>query len=165
MESRPLVGLVAVDLPDTEEVDGCRVRVVGIGGGPMDVRVLDAPGRVVFVPAAEVRVFDGVVVRDGAPLEVADPSCFVGDLVGDLSIPEDGRDPLGPGLGLGAFRLILLVNPESVAARPVPGLKLLGRLGLRAAGFAVAGAWAMMANVVGRTNMPWPIPQSKYRSP
>lgn len=84
MDSLPLVGLVVVGLADAEDVEGCRARVVGIGGGPMDVRELPAPGRV-FAPTADVRVLEGVVVRDGAVLDVADPSCFVGDLVGDCA--------------------------------------------------------------------------------
>lgn len=31
----------------------------------------------------ETRAFDGVPVREGAALDTAVPSCFVGDLVGD----------------------------------------------------------------------------------
>jgi len=125
----------------------------------MDVRDGPTPGRA-LAPVAGVRVVEGVLVRDGAVLEAVDPSCFVGDLVGDLSV-LDGRDALGPGLGLGALRLILFVNPASLTVRPEPGLKLLGRLGLRAGFGAAAGAWAVMTNVVGRTNMPCPMSQSK----
>jgi hypothetical protein len=61
---------------------------------------------------------DGVVVRDGAPLEGAVPSCLVGDLVGDL-IPVGVRVCcFWLGVGLGAFRLIRLVKPGSAGVEP-----------------------------------------------
>ena len=85
----------------------------------------------------------------------------------------DGREVLGTGLGLGAFKLRRLASPESKpapAGRAAPGAnKLLGRAGFFTAGFAAAGgggggAWAMMVMVLGRTNIPYPMAQSKYRS-
>lgn len=48
----------------------------------MELREVPTLGRV-LAAVDGVRVLDGVVVRDGAVLDVADPSCFVGDLVGD----------------------------------------------------------------------------------
>lgn len=67
-----------------DETDDClTVLVAGIGGGPIDVRVdpiVDVRG---FVATDETREFDGVPVRDVLALDVAVPSCFVGDLVGD----------------------------------------------------------------------------------
>ncbi len=86
---------------------------------------------------------------------------------GQLTRPMlDGLDVLGPGLGLGALRLILLPSPVSP---PVPRAlvvavnMLLGRpvfLGGPAAATAGRG-WASTVIVVGRTNMPWPMAQSK----
>lgn len=63
-------------------VDGvCRPCLVGIGGGAMEARPpeTDRRGRAPGVGFA----LDGVVVREGFPLDGAVPSCFVGDLVGD----------------------------------------------------------------------------------
>jgi hypothetical protein len=60
---------------------------------------------------------EGVVVRDGAPLEGAVPSCLVGDLVGDL-IPLGVRDGFWPGVGLGAFKLIRLFMAGSAGVEP-----------------------------------------------
>ena len=81
----------------------------------------------------------------------------------------DGRDVLGPGLGLGALRLILLPSPASPPVPALPGTPvsmLLGRDPLRipaaaAAGLGGGGACARMVTVVGRTNMPRPMAQSK----
>jgi hypothetical protein len=74
----------------------------------------------------------------------------------------DGLAGLGTGLGLGAFKLLLFVKVVSplVDALPDVRLKLLGRAGLRAAGFG-AGGWAMMVAIMGLTNMPYPMGQSK----
>ncbi len=70
-------------------------------------------------------------------------------------------DVLGPGLGLGALRLILLVSPASPPVpRTLPVNILLGRLVLFA-GAAAGLGWASTVTVVGRTNMPWPMAQSK----
>jgi hypothetical protein len=73
----------------------------------------------------------------------------------------EGRD-LGPGVGLGAFRLMRLASPESAgpAARP---RMLLGReTRFAATGLgAGAGAGAVMVTAAGRTNMPRPMGQSK----
>lgn len=149
---RPVVVVRAGAPDDTARA----VRDAGTAGGPIDVLVAPTDGR--DLDAAEVvRAFDGVPVRDvdalGGPL-----SCFVGDFVGDLTM-LDGRDVLGTGLGLGAFRLLLLVKPASplVEILPAAGLKLLGRPpGFRAAGFAAAAAgWgSMMVAIMGFTNMP-----------
>jgi len=86
----------------------------------------------------------------------------------------DGRDILGTGLGLGAFRLILLPSAGSVVApvRALPDVNmLLGRPPFRApaapaaAGLGGAGS-AMTVTAFGRQNMPRPTPpHSKYRSP
>lgn len=82
MDKRLLSGLVVVvPRPAVDDVDGCRVtREAGTGGGPMDVRT-PAPGRVLVVETT--RALFGVLVRDAAVLDAVDPTCFVGDLVGD----------------------------------------------------------------------------------
>lgn len=85
----------------------------------------------------------------------------------------EGRDVLGPGLGLGAFKLFLLPTPVSIDVLAVLdpevnmllGLEVLVFLVAVAAGFGFGGGWAMTATAVGRTNMPLPMAQSKYRSP
>lgn len=67
---------------------------------------------------------------------------------------------LGTGLGLGALRLRLLVREGSVPVEVLAeaGLKLPGRVGLRAAAAAglaaAAGGWATMVAIMGLTNMP-----------
>lgn len=70
----------------------------------------------------------------------------------------DGRDGLGTGLGLGAFRLLLLVRDASPAADilPAAGLKLLGLVGLRVAAGLAAGCCAggRIVAIMGLTNMP-----------
>ena len=69
-----------------------------------------------------------------------------------------GRETLGPGLGLGALRLLRFVKATSAAgaeARPEAGFRLVGRAGLRAvAGLAAVGGWARMVTIMGLTNMP-----------
>ena len=82
----------------------------------------------------------------------------------------EGRD-LGAGLGLAAFELILLPWPTSgTALILLPSPELTTLLGLAAfftdaaAGLG-GGACSTMVMVVGRTNIPLPISQSKYRSP
>lgn len=85
----------------------------------------------------------------------------------------EGRDVLGPGLGLGAFKLFLLPTAVSRDALAVLdpevnmllGLDVLVFLVTVVAGFGFGGGWAMTATAVGRTNMPLPMSQSKYRSP
>jgi len=86
----------------------------------------------------------------------------------------DGLDVLGPGLGLGALRLILLPSPGSPLAPRAPVVApvnmLLGRAGFRPGAAAAAlddgrGGCASTVTVVGRTNMPWPMGHSKYLSP
>jgi hypothetical protein len=57
----------------------CRACLAGMGGGAMDGRAAETDERDREVGFA----LDGVVVRDGTPLEGAVPSCLVGDLVGD----------------------------------------------------------------------------------
>lgn len=127
---------------------------------------LDTPlteARAGRAPVEAFRTLEGVPVRELVVLEVAvEPSCLVGDLVGDLPRLV-GRAGLGTGLGLGALRLILFWWVGSVtvlglrAAAPVEAVMLLG-LG-RAAG-RDAGC-CMMLMVVGRTNMPLAGAQSK----
>lgn len=81
------------------------------------------------------------------------------------------RDGLGPGLGLGAFRLLLLptpwsIDPDVLLAEPAVNM-LFGLvvvlLGFRAAGagFGFGLGCSMMVTAVGRTNMPLPMAQSK----
>lgn len=85
----------------------------------------------------------------------------------------EGRDVLGPGLGLGAFKLFLLPTPVSreVLAVLDPevnmllGLEVLVFLVAVVAGLGFGGGWATTATAAGRTNMPLPMSQSKYRSP
>lgn len=67
----------------------------------------------------------------------------------------------GPGLGLGAFKLILFARPVSAGAglRVVDELRLVGLvltdfLKFDEAGLDGGGGWAMTLNVVGLTNMP-----------
>lgn len=154
-----------------DETDAWRpTRDAGTAGGPIDDLVVAEAARalVVVVP----RAFAGVPVREVAALDEAVPSCFVGDLVGDLAMLE-GRDVLGPGLGLGAFRLFLLPTPVSREALAVLdpevnmllGLEVLVFLVAVGAGFGFGGGWAITATAAGRTNMPLPMSQSKYRSP
>lgn len=85
----------------------------------------------------------------------------------------EGRDVLGPGLGLGAFKLFLLPTPVSMEVLAVLepdvnmllGLEVLVFLVAVVVGFGFGGGWATTATAVGRTNMPFPMSQSKYRSP
>lgn len=80
-DSRPLAGLVpAVRDATLEETDGWRL---GLAGGPIDDLVALVEAARVFAPAAPALAFAGVPVREVDALEVAVPSCFVGDLVGD----------------------------------------------------------------------------------
>jgi hypothetical protein len=78
----------------------------------------------------------------------------------------DGRDGLGAGLGLGAFKLIRLPMEESAMelGRPAP-VTALGREGFRKGAALGAGAARRMVTAPGRTNIPRPIAQSKYLSP
>lgn len=75
----PIEGLVPTD--DTEGF--LVVRVVGVGGGPIECRLVLREGRVRVVGPAGLVVVDGVPLREGLPLDEAVASCFVGDLVGD----------------------------------------------------------------------------------
>jgi hypothetical protein len=81
----------------------------------MEDRVVLIDGRE-RAPGADFAL-EGVVVRDGAPLEGAVPSCLVGDLVGDL-IPLGVRDGPWPGVGLGAFKLTRLAKAGSAGVEP-----------------------------------------------
>lgn len=85
MDNLLLKGLAAaVPRPVDDDVEGCRVtREAGMGGGPMEVRTPAAPGRVLVV-AETARALEGVLVREGAVLDAAEPTCFVGDFVGDF---------------------------------------------------------------------------------
>jgi hypothetical protein len=82
-----------------------------------------------------------------------------------LAMMLDGLDVFGAGLGLGAFKLALLLSPRSAEPLPLAVVNMLdGRDGLRAASAALGwggGAWASTVMVTGRTNMPYPIAQSK----
>jgi hypothetical protein len=153
----------APGLPVAEDVEGCRVTLdAGKAGGPMEVRAPPTDGRALGpAPPVEVRALDGVPVLEVAALEVAvERTCFVGDLVGDLAM-LGGLEARGAGLGLGAFRLIRLPIDGSATelGRPkgtAPALEA------RRAGAALgAGAARMMVTVVGLTNMPRPMAQSK----
>src|SRR5262249_5025743 len=62
------------------EVEVCRARETGTGGGPIEVRTLE-PGRV-FESAEGTRTLEGVLWRETAALGVS-VCCFVGDFVGD----------------------------------------------------------------------------------
>lgn len=78
----------------------------------------------------------------------------------------EGREGLGTGLGLGALRLIRLFKPASILPeRVAPEVTmLLGReRGFFATGClgGAGGGCARTMTVVGRTNMPKPIWQSK----
>ncbi len=69
-------------------MDGREVFKLGIGGGPIDVRI---PGpaklwRGLTDPGVGLEPTEGVIVLGvEAPDAPAEPSCFVGDLVGDCS--------------------------------------------------------------------------------
>ncbi len=85
-----------------------------------------------------------------------------------------GLDPLGTGLGLAAFILILFPTPESgtkLGLLPGPGATiLLGLLPFRAVPFSGLDAGtgtgcSMIVSAEGRKNIPRPIWQSKYLSP
>ena len=166
-------GLAAeVPRPVEDDVEGWRVtREEGMGGGPMEVRTPAAPGRVLVV-AETARALEGVLVRDTAVLEAAEPTCLVGDFVGDLRQAGQhdgngvwgrqagnqhtrvmllGRVARGAGLGLAALRLIRLLKPGSAALdrRPVPGAKLLGREVFLTAGFAAAAGGGAAAAAGG----------------
>jgi len=72
---------------------------------------------------------------------------------------------LGPGLGLGAFKLMRFANPASAGAGLLDPVlsRLLGRETLLAvtAGLGGGGGCARTVTVAGRTNMPEPMGQSK----
>lgn len=86
MDALPPTALVAPieGLVPTEDTEGFLVvRVVGVGGGPIECRLVLGEGRVRVVGPAGLVVVDGVPLREGFPLDEAVASCFVGDLVGD----------------------------------------------------------------------------------
>ena len=68
--------------PDIDWRDARALALTG-GGGPIDVRLL-TPARGLAAVVGGARPVEGVVVRgvDG-PDVTAEPSCLVGDLVGD----------------------------------------------------------------------------------
>jgi hypothetical protein len=77
----------------------------------------------------------------------------------------EDRDVFAPGVGLGAFKLILFGREGSAEALPEAVVNmLLGRpdfLAGAAAGFDTGGGGASTVTVTGRTNMPRPMRQSK----
>lgn len=177
VDKRPLsVRAGAAAVLGAAAADTCRAGLgAGIGGGAMEVRLAVTDGRG-LAPKGGFAL-DGVLVRDGAVLDGAVPSCLVGDLVGDWGrvrlghaarsqgkvaltlIALDGRDGLGTGLGLGAFRLFRLTRPESAGPERAEADEntLLGCavVFLAAAGLGGGGGgWASTVTVVGRTNMP-----------
>lgn len=164
-DKRPAGGRAAAELvlEAADDVEGCRVVLeAGRLGGPMDGRLAPTDGRGALTPAEATRAFDGVAVRELEVLDEAVASCLVGDLVGDLTRLE-GRDPLGTGLGLGAFRLILLPRAGSLVAlvRALPDVNmLLGRPPFLAVGpgAGFGGGWATTVTALGRQNMPRPMP-------
>lgn len=129
----------------------------GKGGGPIDVRLAFVGGRIDFraVP-------DGVPIREELPDDAVEPSCFVGDLLGDftdVSITNyvrlcvrdkrtAKRETLAAGVGLPALMLCLLVADGSITLCLLePPVAILGGLAfvavpfafpsMRAAGFGV----------------------------
>lgn len=146
--------------------DTLAVREATTAGGPIDVRWVIVDVRALEAPAVAdaegTLAFEGVPVREAEALDVA-LSCFVGDFTGDLT--KLVRRTLGTGLGLGAFKLLLFASATSPlgADLTAAGAKLFGRAGFRA-GF-VLGACAMMVAIMGLTNMPYPMGQSKYLTP
>ena len=127
----------------------------------------------------------GVTVPDDA----RDPSCFVGDLVGDYREVSDINrlwiahtlsaravvEGLEAGVGLAAF-ILLLFAVGSITLCLLTPPKELDVLGAR--GFAIPPfgggtgfligfgvGWSIMTATVGRTNMPRPGGQSKYLWP
>jgi len=85
VDRRPLIVLpspIELGLAELAEApETCRPVGAGLtaggGGGAMDVREPPIEGRDFGL------AFDGVPVREGAPLDVAVASCLVGDFVGD----------------------------------------------------------------------------------
>jgi hypothetical protein len=135
---------------------------VGLGGGPIELRVPPTLGRGFDIVIEGVLALDGVPVLGVEAFDVAADSCLVGDLVGDYKPIRkilceivqrtrsmlDGRDVLPAGLGLAAFILIRFPDPGSgteLILRPRAGPPtLLGLVGFfRAAypfrGFAAGG--------------------------
>ncbi len=86
---RPLAGRAAGGAnralgPAVPANDCLDVLDAGIGGGPIEVRLLLMLGRGFEVDIDRTRPFEGVLVLgEEAPEVAADASCFVGDLVGD----------------------------------------------------------------------------------
>lgn len=165
--TRALADLVCdmVAFGATDDIEDCRfVREAGTAGGGIEALCAETPRDVLgLVPPVDgtLGALDGVPVRDAVALDAALRG-FVGDFAGDLVIPLIppilGGRVFGTGLGLGAFKLLLLLRAGS-ATLPLaaPGLKLVGRIGFftvegRATG---AGAgWAIILAIMGLTNMP-----------
>jgi hypothetical protein len=71
--------------PAVADMDCLDVLEAGIGGGPIEVRLPPTLGRGFEVVTDDTRPFEGVPVLGVDAAEVpADPSCFVGDFVGDF---------------------------------------------------------------------------------
>ena len=71
------------------DIEGCLLaREAGRAGGPMeDLDATLTEGRAGRPPVEAVRALEGVPVREVVALEVAvEPSCLVGDLVGDWGL-------------------------------------------------------------------------------
>lgn len=66
---------------------------------------------------------------------------------------DGGRDGLGTGVGLGAFKLMRLVRAVSAGAEARES-RLLGRLALGAGLGGGGGGWARTMTFVGLTNIP-----------
>lgn len=169
IENRPPPGLVPAAREGADDTEGWRpTRAAGTAGGPIDDLVALDAARDPLAVAAVPRAFEGVTVREGPLLEGFVPSCFVGDLVGDLAMLP-GRDCLGPGLGLGAFKLLLLPTPISMDPEGVlaPETNMLFGLAAELDFLAAAAAFGLglgcstTVTAVGRTNMPLPMAQSK----
>lgn len=157
-----------------DDTDDClAVREAGIAGGPIEV-LFPAMDVRVLAPAEGTLALEGVPVLEADALEAALIG-FVGDLVGDYRLFNVnklrnvwirfakltrtmlvGRDVLGTGLGLGAFKLFRLASMTSpLRAVFDAGWKLAGRpIGFRAGAAFAAGGCAIMVAIMGLTNMP-----------
>ena len=70
-----------------------------MGGGPIDVRAGPVETRLFPTMAEATRAFDGVPVRELAPLDAAVASCLVGDFVGDYQAESSQHAIFGSSTG------------------------------------------------------------------